>query len=341
MYSGYSDALRNNLCVIAGAIALIGAFSVQASDSTTREDAIRANSIGTGVADKRIEEDRANRDLISRHSEVGNVTNFLNNVKARQQQRAAAIDAEDAARRKNMGGLIAAYREANISNSEELEVPARKPLNPEIPHAGWNAYLILERCIKEHGDSAKTPYPRESFPCYLAKAKFGLGLNNIQAYEPDPKEGFKMMKALLKDDVKQFRDREENPSWKVYAPEIYFYMGEATFVGAEFPRSKIKQDYSEAREYFEQSISSYKGTLVYSGDRGTPNNYSTDYIIDSYFRLIEIYGLGIGTEKNPARAQQLAQEIVTRTGVVAGKDYDLTSRPEWEQVKDIVSPHIK
>lgn len=340
MHSRTCTTFRHGLCILVGAAALSAMTGAQAEDSA-REALIREQSIGSGVADKRIEADRANRNVASDHSEVGNVTSFLNNVKARQQQRNAAADANDAQRKKDLGNLMAAYQEANISGDEENQVPVRKPLDPAIPHAGRNAYLILERCIREHGDSAKKPYPRESFPCYLAKAKFGLGLNNIQAYEPDPKEGIKMMKALLKDDVKQFKDKEENSNWMMYTPEIYFYMGEATFIGVSFPKSSIKQDFSDAREYFEKSINSYKGSLVYSGDRGTPNSYSTAYIIDSYFRLIEIHSLGLGTDKNPARAQQLAREVVSRNGIVAGKDYDLTSRPEWEQVKGIVGPYIK
>lgn len=338
--------VRNALCAVIGTALLLGAASLTSAEST-REAEIREKSIGTGVADKAIEEDRANRNSVSDHSEVGNTTNFLNNLNARVKQRAAssradeeaaskAANAREAQQEKELINIESTYLALKVSTSQMYDILGRMPLDKKDPKASEKAFALLEYCIKRYGLDAKYPTAMEYMPCYLTRAKAGSGLMGREVYDPDPKKALKLLKWIIKEEPDLLKKRD---LIVVFKPEALYYIGELYFQGMDYPKSRIKQDFGEARDYFEQSIKHNKGdSLEYGENHVEVEAFVPPFVVDSYFRLIEIYSLGVGTNKDPARAQALAQELVSRTD---GTGKDFVDRPEWNQVKPLITPYLK
>lgn len=323
--------------VVLALTASITAFTITAHadathpDDTTRQEVIRQNSVGTGSADRAIEQDRANRRENSQHNEVTNATSFLNNLQQRQQERNNRAEAAAEKHEQEVADLKAAEERiqrtarGEAATAQFNDIPRREPVNWSIPNAGENAWIILQYCNKEWDADMRD----HSIPCALARAKFVLGINGRGVYQPDPKAALKELKSLLKEDIKE--QKQGSPRWDPLGAEILNYMGEAYFVGLDFPESKIKQDFGDARDYFEQSIR--------YGDLAKADFSSRRYQVASYIRLIEIHSLGLGTDKNPEKANALAKEVAS-FAVSTDRTYLLTESPEWPQVKDIVAPYL-
>jgi formylglycine-generating enzyme required for sulfatase activity len=192
---------------------------------------------------------------------------------------------------------------------------------------------------------ADDKYREKLFPCDLAKQKFLLGINGRGVYEPNPAKAVGTLEDMLKEDLKHQAKFPGDTQWQSYAPEIAFYLGEAYFLGLDFPASKVKQDYAKAKSYFEQSIS-YASGMRTSHDQykkelaNTVDVFSKEYLLESYYRLIEMYDTGVGAPKDTERAKALAKDIGERTDAL-NMSRDRTYLPDWSKVEGLVMQYAK
>lgn len=312
--------------------------SLAYAEDTAREKVIRDKTLGYDAQERAIAQDQQNRQDNAHpdSNAFGNGLNVLNKIGDRNQQRENAA----AQRRDNeLGKLKADYDKISKSFAGDIEI--RKPLPADNPNAGDQAWVVLEYCMKNWADDK---YREKQFPCDLAKQKFLLGINGRGVYEPNPAKAVDTLEDMLKEDLKHQAKFPADTQWQSYAPEIAYYLGQAYFLGLDFPNSKIKQDYAKAKTYFEQSISYASGMRTshdqYKGLANTVNVFSKEYLLASYYRLIEMYDTGLGVPKDAARAQALAKDIGERTDAL-NMAQERTFLPDWPKVEGLVMQYAK
>lgn len=324
-------------CTISAVI--LSAFTnIACAEDTAREKVIRDKTPGYDAQERAIAQDRQNRQD-NAHPDANsfsNGLNFLNKMNDRNQQRANAAAQQ---RESDLENLRAAYDKVNRSFA--IDVENRQPLSADNPNAGDQAWTVLEYCMKNW---AEDKYREKQFPCDLARQKFLLGINGRGVYEPNPAKAVDTLQDMLKEDLKNQAKFPGDTQWQSYAPEIAFYLGEAYFFGLDFPASKIKQDYAKATAYYEQSISYASGMRTahdqYKGLANTVDVFSKKYLLESYYRLIEMYDTGLGVPKDAARAQALAKDIGERTDAL-DMSRERTYLPDWPKVEALVMQYAK
>jgi formylglycine-generating enzyme required for sulfatase activity len=327
----FKRASHNIFRAAVGATIIFATLSVYAE--TTREQVIRDQNMGgAAAADRAVEEDRANRG-VGVDGMVNDGVNLFNKIGDRAKQRDAAAAEKARAERVQFENELAKLKAAiaNIPDEQKSSVPRREPLVKGDPKAGDNAYSILEYCIKNGSETNHF----NDFDCRLSIAKWISGVSGQGVYKTDPKKGLNRLQELLDDDAKEMKDKEYSHG-ETFAPEILNYIGEIYYSGVESSESTVKKDIDDARDYFEQSIHHTGGILYLGGVFGRVDTDSIGFVVDSYYRLIEIHSLGLGVQKDTVKAQALANELVGRID----SESVLQSRPEWESVKTFVSPPL-